>query len=583
MSNQPASTADVTSKPAENFAELYEGFLKQQSNRPDELTTAQVVEIDRNFVVVDAGLKSYSWVSILEFTNDENKLEVEVGDFTAVTIEAFENGYGDTILSRDKAKRLATWSMLEKACISNEPVAAMVTGKVKGGLACLIGGVRAFLPGSQVGMGAQKEGAADSLIGTSQMVTVLKTDAKRNNVVVSRRTLVDEKNKVEKQRKLETIEVGKKYRGKVKNLREYGCFVDLDGIDGLLHVSDMSYSRSPSPKEIPELGEEIEVIVSKIDAERGRISLSRKMLMEDPLREVIRKYPIGSIVKGRIRNIADYGVFAEIEESGCEGLVHVSEMDWQNKTPSPGKLVVMDQEVDVMVTDIDEERRRIGLSMKKCQRNPWEAFAAEYKKGDRIKGTVTSITDFGLFLTMKLNQDEKSNLDGLVHSSDLSYTESGDQAKKKYKKNDEVEAVILDIAVDKERICLGIKQLEDDPFNTYATIHDKGANVSGVVKAIDAKGAKIELAENVEGYLRIAEISTDRIEQASDVLKEGETVSVQILSIDRKARNIQLSMKAKMLAEQQEALQKLQQNNEANTGSATNLGALFKAKLDEQN
>ncbi|SDV51093.1 30S ribosomal protein S1 [Chitinasiproducens palmae] len=571
MSDQQISQS--TQSGNESFAALFEESLKQQDMRTGEVISAEVVGIDPKFVILNAGLKSYAYIPREEFLNDQGELEASPGDFVPVAIDALENGYGDTILSRDKAKRLASWSMLEKALENREFVQGTITGKVKGGLTVMVNGIRAFLPGSLVDVRPVKDTSA--LEGKSDRFQVIKLDPKRNNVVLSRRAALEESQGEEREKLLATLKEGDVVDGVVKSLTDYGAFVDLGGIDGLLHITDMAFGRVRHPSDMTNVGDDIRVKVLRIDRERNRVSLGMKQLGEDPWVDIARRYPAGTRQFGKVTNLTDYGAFVEIED-GIEGLVHVSEMDWTNKNVAPNKVVHVGQEVEVMVLNIDEDRRRISLGMKQCVPNPWEDFAQNHAKGDRISGVVKSITDFGLFIGLP------GNIDGLVHLSDLSWNEPGEQAVVKYKKGDEVEAVVLGIDVDKERISLGIKQLEGDPFNNFVALNDKGSVVRGTVKTVDPKGAVIALNDDVEGYLRASEISQDRVEDARNVLKEGAEVTALVTMVDRKARNIQLSIKAKDNVEQQTAMQKFQAEPSSASSGTTNLGALLKAKLDGQ-
>ncbi|MFN3416353.1 MAG: 30S ribosomal protein S1 [Caldimonas sp.] len=568
-----SQTAAAASQGQESFAALFEESLKRSEMRAGEVITAEVVRVDYNFVVVNAGLKSEAYVPIEEFKNDQGELEVQVGDFVSVAIDAIENGYGDTILSRDKAKRLASWLQLERALESGDFVTGTVSGKVKGGLTVLVNGIRAFLPGSLIDTRPVKD--MSPYEGKTMEFKVIKLDRKRNNVVLSRRAVIEASMGEERAKLLETLHEGAIVDGVVKNITEYGAFVDLGGIDGLLHITDMAWRRVRHPSEVVTVGQELRAKVLKFDAEKNRVSLGLKQLGDDPWVGVSRRYPNGTRLFGKITNIADYGAFVEIEP-GIEGLVHVSEMDWTNKNVAPSKIVSLGDEVEVMVLEIDEDKRRISLGMKQCKPNPWEEFAQNYKRGDKVKGPVKSITDFGVFVGLA------AGIDGLVHLSDLSWNEPGESAVRNYKKGQEVEAVVLAIDVERERISLGIKQLDADPFSNYTAVHDRGATVTGTVKSVDARGAEIQLADDVVGYLRASEISRDRVEDARNVLKEGDEVTALIINVDRKTRNIQLSIKAKDSAEQQEALQRLSAESAGNAGT-TSLGALLKAKLDNQN
>lgn len=553
----------------ESFADLFEQSLAKQEMKQGEVITAEVVRVDYNFVVVNAGLKSESFIPIEEFKNDRGEVDVQPGDFVSVAIESLENGYGDTILSRDKAKRLAAWMNLEKALESGELVTGTVTGKVKGGLTVMTNGIRAFLPGSLVDTRPVKD--TTPYEGQTLEFKVIKLDRKRNNVVVSRRAVVEANMGEERARLLENLQEGAVVKGIVKNITDYGAFVDLGGIDGLLHITDLAWRRVRHPSEVLEQGQEITAKVLKFDQDKNRVSLGIKQLGEDPWLGIARRYPQNTRLFGKVTNITEYGAFVEIE-TGIEGLVHVSEMDWTNKNVDPKKVVQLGDEVEVMVLEIDEERRRISLGMKQCKPNPWEEFAAYHQKGDKVSGQIKSITDFGVFIGLP------GGIDGLVHLSDLSWTEPGEEAKRNYKKGDELEATVLSIDVERERISLGVKQMTGDPFSNYTSTHEKGAVVTGKVKSVDARGAVIDLGNEAEGYLRASEISPDRVEDARNVLKEGDEVTAAITNIDRKARTIQLSIKAKDQAETREAMEKMTADAQSGT---TNLGALLKAKLDQ--
>ena len=555
----------------ESFAALFEESLKRSEMRTGEVITAEVVRIDFNHVVVNAGLKSESYIPIEEFKNDQGELEVQVGDYVSVAIDAVENGYGDTILSRDKAKRLASWLSLETALDSGEFVTGTVSGKVKGGLTVLVNGIRAFLPGSLLDTRPVKD--MSPFEGKTMEFKVIKLDRKRNNVVLSRRAVVEASMGEERAKLLENLSEGSVVTGVVKNITEYGAFVDLGGIDGLLHITDMAWRRVRHPSEVVTVGQELQAKVLKFDSEKNRVSLGLKQLGDDPWMGVARRYPTSTRLFGKVTNIADYGAFVEIEP-GIEGLVHVSEMDWTNKNVAPSKVVTLGDEVEVMVLEIDEDKRRISLGMKQCKANPWEEFSTTVKRGDKVKGPVKSITDFGVFIGLA------QGIDGLVHLSDLSWNEPGEAVVRNYKKGQEVEAVVLAVDVERERISLGIKQLDTDPFTTFTTINDRGAIVTGKVKTVDARGAEVELAEDVLGYLRASEISRDRVEDARNVIKEGDELSVMIINVDRKARSVQLSLKAKDAADQQEAMQRLSATNEREHAGTTSLGALLRAKLD---
>ena len=560
-----------TNKP-ESFAELFAESLAHQEMRQGEVITAEVVRVDYNFVVVNAGLKSEAYVPIEEFKDDRGEVTVQPGDFISVAIESVENGYGDTILSRDKAKRLAAWMNLEQALESGELVTGTVTGKVKGGLTVMTNGIRAFLPGSLVDTRPVKD--TTPYEGKTFEFKVIKLDRKRNNVVVSRRAVVEANMGEERAKLLETLKEGAIVKGIVKNITDYGAFVDLGGIDGLLHITDLAWRRVRHPSEVVQVGQELEAKVLKFDQDKNRVSLGLKQLGEDPWVGIARRYPQGTRLFGKVTNITDYGAFVEVE-AGIEGLVHVSEMDWTNKNVDPRKVVTLGDEVEVMVLDIDEERRRISLGMKQCKPNPWEDFAQSHKKGDKVSGQIKSITDFGVFIGLP------GGIDGLVHLSDLSWNESGEEAVRKYKKGDELEAVVLAIDTERERISLGIKQMGGDPFSNFASTHEKNTLVKGTVKSVDAKGAVIDLGNDVEGYLRAAEISADRVEDATTRLAAGDEVEALITNIDRKNRSIQLSIRAKDAAEARDALDRLNADATAASGT-TNLGALLKAKLEQR-
>ena len=560
---------NTTTKPTESFADLFAESLAKQEMKQGEVIPAEVVRVDYNYVVVNAGLKSESFIPIEEFKNDRGEVDVKVGDFVSVAIESLENGYGDTVLSRDKAKRLAAWMNLEKALETGELVTGTVTGKVKGGLTVMTNGIRAFLPGSLVDTRPVKD--TTPYEGKTMEFKVIKLDRKRNNVVLSRRAVVEASMGEERAKLLETLKEGAIVKGIVKNITDYGAFVDLGGIDGLLHITDLAWRRVRHPSEVLEQGQEITAKVLKFDQEKNRVSLGIKQLGEDPWIGIARRYPQGTRLFGKVTNITDYGAFVEIE-AGIEGLVHVSEMDWTNKNVDPKKVVQLGEEVEVMVLEIDEERRRISLGMKQCKPNPWEEFAATHQKGDTVKGQIKSITDFGVFIGLE------GGIDGLVHLSDLSWTEPGEEAVRKYKKGEELEAVVLSIDVERERISLGVKQMSGDPFNNFCSTHEKGSVVTGKVKSVEAKGAVIDLGNDTEGYLRASEIGPDRVEDARNVLKEGDEVTAAITNIDRKARSIQLSISAKDQAETREAMAKMEEDAQAGT---TNLGALLRAKLEQ--
>ena len=556
----------------ENFAQLLEEYSAVQEMNQGEVITAEVVAITDKHVIVNAGLKSESLIDLNEFKNAQGELEVKVGDFVTVTIESVENGFGETKLSREKAKRAADWLALEEAMESGEILSGVINGKVKGGLTVMINSIRAFLPGSLVDVRPVKD--TSHFEGKEVEFKVIKLDRKRNNVVVSRRAVLEETLGEERQALLETLQEGTVVKGIVKNITDYGAFVDLGGIDGLLHITDLAWRRVKHPSEVLEVGQEVEAKVLKFDQDRSRVSLGMKQLGEDPWSGLARRYPARTRLFGKVTNLTDYGAFVEIEQ-GIEGLVHVSEMDWTNKNVHPSKVVQLGDEVEVMILDIDEDRRRISLGMKQCQANPWEEFAANFNKGDKLTGAVKSITDFGIFVGLP------GNIDGLVHLSDLSWSESGEEAVRKYKKGEDVEAVVLSIDVEKERISLGIKQLEGDPFGSYISINDKGALVKGTVKSVEAKGAEVQLADEVVAYLPASEFDSERVEDLTTKLKEGDEVEAVIVTVDRKNRNIKLSVKARTAKESREALNTV--NAAASHAGTTSLGDLLKAKLGGEN
>jgi len=557
----------------ESFAQLFEESLARQEMRQGEVITAEVVLIDHNFVVVNAGLKSESYVPLEEFLNDQGELEVKVGDFVQVAIEMLEDGYGATRLSRDRAKRIAAWNFLEEALNNNSLVTGTITGKVKGGLTVMSNGVRAFLPGSLVDMRPVKD--TTPYEGKTMEFKVIKLDRKRNNVVMSRRAVLEATADKDREKLLENLKEGTVVKGIVKNITDYGAFVDLGGIDGLLHITDLAWRRVRHPSEVLNVGDEVTAKILKFDAEKNRVSLGMKQLGDDPWVGIARRYPAGTRLFGKVTNLTDYGSFVEIEQ-GIEGLVHVSEMDWTNKNVHPSKVVSLGDEVEVMILEIDEERRRISLGMKQCKANPWDDFAMNHKKGDKVRGAIKSITDFGIFIGLP------GGIDGLVHLSDLSWSASGEEAIRNFKKGDEVEALVLGIDVEKERISLGIKQMEGDPYTNFIATHEKNSIVNATVKTVDARGAVLTLDGENEGYLRASEFSRDRIDDLSQHLKVGDVVEAMIINVDRKTRGINLSIKAKDSAEQHEAMQKLSAESSAAASGTTNLGALLKAKLNQQ-
>ena len=556
----------------ESFADLFEASLTRQEMRQGEVITAEVVRIDQNFVVVNAGLKSESYIEREEFLSDQGELEVKVGDFTQVAIEQLENGFGETRLSRERAKRVAAWNFLEEALNQGTLVTGTITGKVKGGLTVMANSVRAFLPGSLVDMRPVKD--TTPYEGKTFEFKVIKLDRKRNNVVVSRRAVLEASVGEEREALLANLKEGSIVKGIVKNITDYGAFVDLGGIDGLLHITDLAWRRVRHPSEVLSVGDEIEAKVLKFDQEKNRVSLGLKQLGEDPWVGISRRYPQGTRLFGKVTNITDYGAFVEVEQ-GIEGLVHVSEMDWTNKNIHPTKVVQLGDEVEVMILEIDEERRRISLGMKQCKPNPWDDFAMNHKKGDKVRGAIKSITDFGIFIGLP------GGIDGLVHLSDLSWSESGEDAVRRFKKGDEVEAVVLAIDDERERISLGIKQLEGDPYTNFIATHEKNSLVRGTVKSVEPRGAVISLGDDVEGYLRASEAAPHRVDDLTTMLKEGDSVEALVINVDRKTRSISLSIRAKDQAEQSEAMNKLASESSASAGT-TNLGALLKAKLNEQ-
>ncbi len=553
----------------ESFAALFEESLSRQEMRAGEVITAEVVRIDQNFVVVNAGLKSESFITIDEFRNDRGEVEVAPGDYVSVAIEMLEDGYGETRLSREKAKRIAAWNDLEKALNEGILVKGVVNGKVKGGLTVMTNGIRAFLPGSLVDVRPVKDTLPYE--GKEFEFKVIKLDRKRNNVVVSRRAVLEATQGEEREALLANLKEGTVVKGIVKNITDYGAFVDLGGIDGLLHITDLAWRRVRHPSEVLNVGDEVQAKVLKFDQEKNRVSLGLKQLGEDPWVGISRRYPQGTRLFGKVTNLTDYGAFVEVEQ-GIEGLVHVSEMDWTNKNVHPSKVVQLGDEVEVMILEIDEDRRRISLGMKQCQSNPWDDFSINHKKGDKVSGQIKSITDFGIFIGLP------GNIDGLVHLSDLSWSALGEEAVRNFKKGDEIEAMVLAIDVERERISLGIKQLEGDPFTNFIATHDKNSLVKGTVKSVDARGAVVQLSDEVEGYLRASEAARERVEDLRTLFKEGDVLDAMIINVDRKTRSINLSIKAKDQAEQNEAMQKLQSESSASSGT-TNLGALLKAKL----
>ena len=556
---------------SESFAELFEESLNQIEMAPGSIITGTVVAIDKEAVTVNAGLKSEGVIPLDQFKNESGEVEVAVGDEVKVALDAIEDGFGETRLSREKAKRAESWIKLEEAYENTETVIGVITSKVKGGFTVDVMSIRAFLPGSLIDVRPIRD--TSHLEGVDLEFKVIKLDQKRNNVVVSRRSVIESENSQERDEILENMQEGMEIKGIVKNLTDYGAFVDLGGVDGLLHITDMAWKRVKHPSDVVQVGDEINVKVLKFDRERTRVSLGMKQMGEDPWLEIANRHPEGSRLSGRVTNLTDYGCFVEIQE-GVEGLVHVSEMDWTNKNIHPSKVVNLGDEVEVMVLDIDEERRRISLGIKQCVPNPWNEFAATANKGDKVAGKIKSITDFGIFIGLD------GGIDGLVHLSDISWTLPGEEAVRDFKKGDDVEAVVLSVDAERERISLGIKQVDADPVSTYIEQNPKGTVVTGTVGEVDAKGATIDLAENVQGYLRVAEISVDRVEDARQALKEGEEVEAKLVGIDRKNRVLSLSIKAKFEAEEAEAIADYSSVSEPESGPST-LGDLLKEKMTD--
>ena len=554
----------------ENFAQLFEESLQELETRPGSIVKGTVVSIDKDIVLVDAGLKSESAIPADQFKNAEGELEIAVGDSVDVALDAVEDGFGETILSREKAKRHEAWVELEKAYEDKVTIKGVINGKVKGGFTVEVNSVRAFLPGSLVDVRPVRD--TTHLEGKELEFKVIKLDAKRNNVVVSRRAVIEAESSAERETLLANLEEGHEIKGIVKNLTDYGAFVDLGGVDGLLHITDMAWKRVKHPSEIVNVGDEINVKVLKFDKEKQRVSLGMKQMGNDPWQEIASRYPEGTKINGQVTNLTDYGCFVEIED-GVEGLVHVSEMDWTNKNIHPSKVVNLGDTVEVMVLEIDEERRRISLGLKQCIANPWEEFAKSHEKGDKVSGKIKSITDFGIFIGLD------GGIDGLVHLSDISWNKTGEDAVRDYKKGDEISAVVLQVDPERERISLGVKQIEEDPFNKYLTDNKKGAIVNGTVTAVDAKGVTVNLAEEVEGYIRVADLSRDRVEDASEVVNVGESIEAKFMGVDRKNRTVNLSVKAKDQADEKEAIDKVNQQEDA--GFANAMAEAFKAAKGE--
>ena len=557
----------------ENFAELFEESLQTLDMKPGSIVTGTVVDIDSDWVTVNAGLKSEAIIPRSQFLDDKGELEVAIGDETLVALDAVEDGFGETKLSREKAKRAEAWKELEKAFEENAVVKGVINGKVKGGFTVELFNIRAFLPGSLVDIRPVRDTL--HLEGKELDFKLIKLDAKRNNVVVSRRAVLEAANSQEREELLANLQEGQSVKGIVKNLTDYGAFVDLGGVDGLLHITDMAWKRIKHPSEIVAVGDEIDVKVLKFDRERNRVSLGLKQLGEDPWVEIKARYPENAIVTAKVTNLTDYGCFAELEE-GVEGLVHVSEMDWTNKNVHPSKVVQVGDDVQVMVLDIDEERRRISLGIKQCTMNPWEEFGTKFEKGAKISGKIKSITDFGIFIGLD------GGIDGLVHLSDISWNDSGEEAVRAYKKGDELETVILSIDPERERISLGVKQLDSDPFAEYASENDKGTLVIGKVISVDAKAAIVEIAEGVEATLKASEISREKVEDARNVLKEGDSVDAVISNVDRKNRVINLSIKAKDAVADKQAIADQRAKSEADVKGPTTIGDLIKEQLSQK-
>ncbi|RLM30511.1 30S ribosomal protein S1 [Brenneria salicis] len=556
----------------ESFAQLFEESLKEIETRPGSIVRGVVVAIDKDVVLVDAGLKSESAIPVEQFKNAQGELEIQVGDEVDVALDAVEDGFGETLLSREKAKRHEAWLMLEKAYEEAATVTGVINGKVKGGFTVELNGIRAFLPGSLVDVRPVRDTL--HLEGKELEFKVIKLDQKRNNVVVSRRAVIESENSAERDQLLENLQEGMEVKGIVKNLTDYGAFVDLGGVDGLLHITDMAWKRVKHPSEIVNVGDEITVKVLKFDRERTRVSLGLKQLGEDPWVAIAKRYPESTRLTGRVTNLTDYGCFVEIEE-GVEGLVHVSEMDWTNKNIHPSKVVNVGDVVEVMVLDIDEERRRISLGLKQCKANPWQQFAETHNKGDRVEGKIKSITDFGIFIGLD------GGIDGLVHLSDISWNVAGEEAVREYKKGDEIAAVVLQVDAERERISLGVKQLAEDPFNNYLSVNKKGAIVTGKVTAVDAKGATVELADGVEGYLRASEASRDRVEDATLVLNVGDSVEAKYTGVDRKNRVVSLSVRAKDEADEKDAIETVNNTKQEEGNFSNAMAEAFKAAKGE--
>jgi small subunit ribosomal protein S1 len=553
----------------ESFAELFEESLSYTQMQPGALLNATVLEVRPDFVIVSAGLKSEGVIPAEQFKNERGEITVRVGDLVEVALDTVEDGFGETRLSREKARRLRAWEILEEAFNNDEIVTGIITGKVKGGFVVELSDIRAFLPGSLVDVRPVRDTAY--LENKELEFKLIKLDQKRNNVVVSRRAVVEEEYSAEREALMENLQEGQVVKGVVKNLTDYGAFLDLGGIDGLLHITDMAWKRVKHPSEVVSIGDEIEVKVLKFDRDKNRVSLGLKQLGEDPWQDLVRRYPAGTRIFGKVSNLTDYGCFVEIED-GVEGLVHVSEMDWTNKNVNPAKVVTLGDEVEVMILDIDADRRRISLGMKQCQPNPWDEFANSHNKGDRVSGKIKSITDFGIFIGLD------GGIDGLVHLSDISWNVPGEEAVRSYKKGDEVDAVVLAVDPERERISLGIKQLEQDPFSNFVASHSKGSVVKGTVVEVTAKSAKIDLGDGIEGILRASELSRDRVEDARSLLKEGDAIEAKFMGVDRKTRSINLSIKAK---DDDDEARVMREYTGRSGGASTSLGDIFKEQMGE--
>jgi small subunit ribosomal protein S1 len=569
-----ATTAKNTeSNSTESFAALFEESIALQEMRSGEVITAEVISIDNDFVIVNAGLKSESVIKAEEFLNDQGELDVKVGDFVKVAIEKLEDGFGSTILSRDKAKKMQAWLDLEDAMNEGTVVRGFVSSRVKGGLRVSVNGITAFLPGSLVDVRPVKD--TTPFENKEWDLKVIKIDKKRNNVVVSRKAVMEQSSGADRDAVIGTLTEGATVKGIIKNITDYGAFVDLGGIDGLLHITDLAWRRVKHPSEILNIGDEVEAKVLKFDQEKNRVSLGLKQLDDDPWKGLSRRYPVSTRLFGKVSNLTDYGAFVEIE-AGIEGLVHVSEMDWTNKNIHPGKIAQLGDEVEVMILEIDEDRRRLSLGMKQCKSNPWAEFSETHKKGDKVSGPIKSITDFGIFIGLD------GGIDGLIHLSDISWDKTGEEAIRNFKKGDELEALIVAIDVEKERISLGLKQLSGDNFTGFTKANDKGSFVKGTVKSADASGIVVTLADQVEGIVNISEVSEDKVEDASAVVKVGDEIEVKILNVDAKEKTIQLSFKSKNVAKPKAAKKKVEVEESSDNAGTTNLGALLKAKLDSK-